>query len=243
VLDYVKKFDLYSKKLEDLIIEDLTISDKKEYKKIKEKNLLTKDVKLSSEKFSHFYGIIGFIKLLQGYYLIVITQMSTLAKLGRKNKKNCKYFHRFLKKKIEHKINKIEDIHYIALFEEYSDKKMHSLEEKYMKCLLKFDLSLEFYFSCSYDLTNPLSKNITKNLRNLENKFRKSVGDKASKEILKSNPDLNFHVTYLENYFDFFAWNQELITEFMNCLVNKRWILPIIHGYIEQKSIIFFTVI
>ena len=113
---------------------------------------------------------------------------------------------------------------------------MHSLEEKYMKCLSKFDLSLEFYFSCSYDLTNPLSKNITKNLRNPEHKFRKSMGDKSSKEAMKSNPDLVYHITYLENYFDFFAWNHTLITEFHACLINKRWILPIIHGYIEQKS-------
>jgi len=105
-----------------------------------------------------------------------------------------------------------------------------------MKCLSKLDINLGFYFSCSYDLTNPLSKNITKNLRNPENKFRKSMGDKVSKESYKSNPDLNLHVTYLENYFDFFAWNHQLIFEFFGCVANKRWILPIIHGYMDQKS-------
>ena len=105
-----------------------------------------------------------------------------------------------------------------------------------MKCLSKLDINLGFYFSCSYDLTNPLSKNITKNLRNPENKFRKSMGDKANKEIYKSNSDLNFHITYLENYFDFFAWNHQLIIEFYTCVSNKRWILPIIHGYMDQKS-------
>lgn len=108
-----------------------------------------------------------------------------------------------------------------------------------MKCLSKLDTNLGFYFSCSYDLTNPLSKNITKNLKNPENRFRKSMGDKVSKELgrSKSNQDLNQHLTYLETYFDFFAWNHQLITEFSFCTSNKRWILPIIHGYMDQKSI------
>ena len=80
----MKKADLHTKNLEDIITEEEATLDFKEYLQIKEKNLLTKENKLSSDKFDHFYGIIGFIKLLQGYYLIVITQMSTIAKLGRK---------------------------------------------------------------------------------------------------------------------------------------------------------------
>lgn len=107
-----------------------------------------------------------------------------------------------------------------------------------MKCLSRFDLSLEFYYSCSYDLTNPLSKNITKNLRNPEKVFRKSAGDKIKKDTFNKSMDAGYHLTYLENYFDFFAWNQKLIVDFATSLGNKRWILPIVHGYIEQKSLL-----
>lgn len=116
---------------------------------------------------------------------------------------------------------------------------MQNLEERHKKCLEKVDLSFEFYFSISYDLTKPISKNITKHLRNNENKFRKSMGDKVSRDSIKSNGEITAHPAYLENYYDFFAWNHALIEDFMDSLLNRRWILPIIHGYIEQKSIIF----
>lgn len=115
---------------------------------------------------------------------------------------------------------------------------MQSLEERHKKCLEKVDLSFEFYFSISYDLTKPISKNITKHLRNNENKFRKSMGDKTSRDSIKSNEEIVLHTAYLENYYDFFAWNHNLINDFMDSIANRRWILPIIHGYIEQKSII-----
>lgn len=104
-----------------------------------------------------------------------------------------------------------------------------------MKKLSEFDLSLGFYFSNSYDLTNPLSKNITKNLKNTECKLKKSCEKTLNREYSKSFdcPQISF----LENYSDFFAWNHNLISDFSKIIVNKRWIMPIIHGYLEQKSI------
>ena len=85
IFDFVKKYDLQLKSLEHYILDEQKIADEKEYKKIKEKYALTKDnKKIYGDRFPHFYGILGFIKLLQGYYLIAITQMSTIAKLGRK---------------------------------------------------------------------------------------------------------------------------------------------------------------
>jgi len=84
ILDFIKKTELQVKSLEDYIIEEQKFAEEKEYKKIKMKYSLTKEKKLYVDRFPHFYGILGFIKLLQGYYLIVITQMSTIAKLGRK---------------------------------------------------------------------------------------------------------------------------------------------------------------
>lgn len=83
VLDFITKTELQSKSLEDYIIDEQKITDQREYKKIKSKYGLSKDKKVHGDRFPHFYGIIGFIRLLQGYYIIVITQMSTIAKLGR----------------------------------------------------------------------------------------------------------------------------------------------------------------
>lgn len=144
-------------------------------------------------------------------------------------------YYKFIK---EHKIHKIENIHYIPLFEEYNNKQMLSLEEKYMKILKEFDLSLGFYFSNSYDLTNPLSKNITKNLKNSDSKHKKSFEKSSSFKDTNNykSMDQAHQILYLESYFDFFAWNHNLISDFNEKIANKRWILPIIHGYLEQKS-------
>lgn len=108
-----------------------------------------------------------------------------------------------------------------------------------MKKLSEFDLSLGFYFSNSYDLTNPLSKNITKNLKNTECRLKQSFEKTLSREFSKS---FDCHqISFLENYSDFFAWNHNLISDFSKIIVNKRWIMPIIHGYLEQKSILIFN--
>jgi len=37
------------------------------------------------------------------------------------------------------------------------------MEEKYKDIILKYELEMGFYFSYSYDLTNPLSKNMLRN--------------------------------------------------------------------------------
>lgn len=74
-----------------MILDDRVLADKKEYKALKSKHGLKKQNKVAVEKFKHFYGIVGFIQLLQGYYMIVITQMTTLAKLGRNS-----YFIKYL---------------------------------------------------------------------------------------------------------------------------------------------------
>lgn len=66
------------------MLDERVFPEQKDYKSFKQKNLLKKGEKIFNERYKHFFGIIGFIQFVQGYYLAVITDRSTIAKLGRK---------------------------------------------------------------------------------------------------------------------------------------------------------------
>lgn len=56
---------------------------------------------------------------------------------------------------------------------------------------------------------------------------------------LKRNLDREFSSNKeLGHFSEIFTWNYYGIAEFYNLIENKKWIIPIIHGYIEQKSIL-----
>ena len=87
-------------------------------------------------------------------------------------------------------------------------------------------MSLGFYFSNTYDLTNSLALNLTHKMSSIN-----------LLNILTPNKFLD--IRFSENYSKDWAWNHHLIKEFSVSVKNKRWIIPLIQGYIEQKSINF----
>ncbi|XP_068698688.1 polyphosphoinositide phosphatase-like [Montipora foliosa] len=85
------------------------------------------------------YGIVGFVKFLEGYYIILITERRKVAQIG------------------SHSIYKIEDTKLIPIGNEFVKQKIqHPDEAKYVKIFQNVDLSSNFYFSYSYDLTHNL---------------------------------------------------------------------------------------
>lgn len=130
----------------------------------------------------------------------------------------------FLKQ--EHKLNKIEETKTIPLFDpNLLDSNIKSLENKYKKILADFDLTLGFYFSVSFDLTNSLAKNFLINMNNSNNENFDMSNLSERREELR-----------IKEYSENFTWNYHLIYSFHLYVDNKRWIMPIIHGYIEQTS-------
>lgn len=88
------------------------------------------------------FGIIGFVRFLEGYYMILVTKRSVAAELGG------------------HRIFKIEDTSMIYI-PNSNARISHPDESRYLKSFQMVDLSSNFYYSNSYDLSNSLQQNVT----------------------------------------------------------------------------------
>lgn len=95
-------------------------------------------------KYYQGHGIVGFIRFLEGYYLILITKRVPIAVLGY------------------HTIYTIDDITMIYIPNEDKVIRENNLDEqRYLKMFQTVDLKQNFYYSYSYDLTHTLQFNLT----------------------------------------------------------------------------------
>lgn len=176
---------------------DVEIEDDDNVYTFKDINQLLKLIELESNglnKVINFYGVIGFIKFTKFPYLILITRRSPVCLLGG------------------HYIYHVDD----TLMINMSPKKSFlggKLESKLLNTFKQVDLSKNFYFSYSYDLTSSLQSNLSSNLP--------------------------FNLVYFN---DRFIWNHHLLTPILNSnhLPKSSWILPIIHGFVDQSKLIVF---
>ncbi|XP_063228141.1 polyphosphoinositide phosphatase isoform X5 [Bacillus rossius redtenbacheri] len=88
------------------------------------------------------FGIVGFVCFLEGYYVILVTKRRRVAVIGH------------------HTIYKIEDTTMIYI-PNNGVRTSHPDEQRYLKMFQNIDLSSNFYFSYSYDLTHTLQSNMT----------------------------------------------------------------------------------
>ncbi|XP_048577491.1 polyphosphoinositide phosphatase-like [Nematostella vectensis] len=89
------------------------------------------------------YGILGFVRFLEGYYIVLITERRKQAQIGA------------------HTIYKVEDTKLVPIPNESIVQKIqHPDESRYVKIFQNVDLSSNFYFSYSYDLTHTLQHNM-----------------------------------------------------------------------------------
>lgn len=97
------------------------------------------------------YGLLGFIRFTDCYYLVVVTKRSHIAVLGG------------------HSIFHIDETKLVPISNSYKKPDNYSLEARFLATFQNLDLSKTFYFSYTYDITNTLQTNI------LREKF-KAVG-------------------------------------------------------------------
>merc|ERR1719370_1983138 len=88
------------------------------------------------------FGLAGFVKFLEGYYIVLITKRRKVGLIGH------------------HTIYKIEDTSMIYIPYETVSKENNYDEQRYLKMFQAIDLSSNFYFSYSYDLTHTLQHNL-----------------------------------------------------------------------------------
>ncbi|XP_012271365.1 polyphosphoinositide phosphatase isoform X2 [Orussus abietinus] len=184
------------------------------------------------------FGIVGFVRFLEGYYIILVTKRRRIAVIGH------------------HTIYKIEDTCMIYIPND-SVRLFHPDEQRYVKMFQSIDLSSNFYFSYSYDITHTLQINMappkhiksdfsvdateiqkeTEEFDSGEDFFdmwqlKKSwqtngYGDRCVDYGVRSNPHYRF------------VWNSHLLAPVEKSL-HRDWVLHVTHGFIGQSNVSIF---
>ncbi|TDL16362.1 hypothetical protein BD410DRAFT_816753 [Rickenella mellea] len=151
-----------------------------------------------------FFGIAGFIRFTAGWYMIMISKRSVVALLGGHYLYHC------------------EAAEMIPVsFNQKLDKPAE--EQRLMNIFKQVDMSKNFYFSYTYDLTWTLQHNLT----------------------CPEPVEWTFN--------DRFAWNYHMLTEAFGTraegAISAHWVLPLVHGHMDQAKltvlgrVIFITLI
>ncbi|KAI8589540.1 polyphosphoinositide phosphatase Fig4 [Geranomyces variabilis] len=143
-------------------------------------------------KVASFFGIVGFIRFLEGYYIILITKRSAVALIGG------------------HYVYHIDDTMVVSVPGPGAKVDRRPDEARYVQIFGQVDLSKNFYFSYTYDITRTLQWNM----------------------------DLPHGRQYF-NYNMMFVWNSHLLRVGMENM-QSDWVLPIIHGFVDQSKISVF---
>ncbi|XP_057340189.1 polyphosphoinositide phosphatase isoform X2 [Microplitis mediator] len=193
------------------------------------------------------FGIVGFVRFLEGYYIILVTKRRRVAVIGH------------------HTIYKIEDTSMIYIPND-TVRVFHPDEQRYVRMFQSIDLSSNFYFSYSYDLTHTLQNNLAppKHIFNNNNNNNNNLNGDGNQHKKTENPDnkntdedddkfINMWTqsTFKNNdrkIIDYgvrsnpnrrFVWNNYLLSAVERDL-HRDWILYVTHGFIGQSNVCIF---
>ncbi|KDQ54485.1 hypothetical protein JAAARDRAFT_38159 [Jaapia argillacea MUCL 33604] len=141
-----------------------------------------------------FFGIAGFIRFTAGWYLVLISKRSVVALLGGHYLYHCESTD-IIPICFNHKIERPAE------------------EQRLMHIFNQVDMSKNFYFSYTYDLTSTLQQNLTQPWQYAEGRWP---------------------------FADRFAWNFHLLTAFGSRelpSLKAHWLLPLIHGHVDQAKL------
>ncbi|XP_048858205.1 polyphosphoinositide phosphatase isoform X1 [Brienomyrus brachyistius] len=169
-------------------------------------------------------GIVGFVRFLEGYYVILITKKRKMADIGG------------------HSIYKIEDTNMIYIPND-SVRITHPDEARYVRIFQNVDLSSNFYFSYSYDLSHSLQYNLTLlktmcDLGKTEELLPPSRQDSFDIFEDEGLPTQVIHGIINEPYAKY-IWNGKLFEKIKDS-VHPNWLLHIIHGFCGQSKLLIY---
>ncbi|OQR75685.1 polyphosphoinositide phosphatase-like [Tropilaelaps mercedesae] len=190
------------------------------------------------EKLSCF-GLVGLVRFLEGYYMVLITRRKQVAAIG------------------QHAVYKIEEtvMKYLP-----AKAPSHPDEPRYAKMFTNVDLRSNFYFSYSYDLTHTLQFHLAPLYPQVENvpvwdvlaasdEPRSMASDLPRPRFKFSNgtpPPFEHHAPVRNKVLagrlrpnDKFVWNSYLL-EPLKGSVEPDWLLYITHGFVGQANISFY---
>lgn len=171
------------------------------------------------------FGVVGFVRFLEGYYIVLITKRRKMADIGG------------------HAIYKIEDTNMIYIPND-SVRITHPDEARYLRIFQNVDLSSNFYFSYSYDLSHSLQYNLTvlrmplEMLKSETSKTRQESFDIFEDEGLTAQGGSGVFGISSEPYMKY-VWNGELL-DIIKSTVHRDWLLYIIHGFCGQSKLLIY---
>ncbi|EDV57744.1 polyphosphoinositide phosphatase [Drosophila erecta] len=177
-----------------------------------------------SPRVTSAYGVLGFVRFLEGYYLLLVTKRKCCAHIGR------------------HLVYTIKDTVMVRVNEVTSQRPPHPHEDRYKRMFQNIDLRSNFYFSYSYDLTRTLQYNES---------APRYVGAKVDLDRDEPLPDWNTltsNVDKAHERVDYafrtdsrkrFVWNAYLLQP-MEGIMLKDWLLEVTHGFVSQSCISIF---
>ncbi|XP_060821721.1 polyphosphoinositide phosphatase isoform X1 [Bombus pascuorum] len=186
------------------------------------------------------FGLLGFVRFLEGYYIILVTKRRRVAVIGH------------------HTIYKIEDTSMIYIPND-TIRVFHPDEQRYVKMFQSIDLSSNFYFSYSYDLTHTLQNNMTPpkhikpdifNTNNTDSNQAENSDTEDAEDFFNiwASKKNYWNNSGTEKYIDYgvrsnphrrFVWNSHLLKPVENDL-HRDWILYVTHGFIGQSNVSIF---
>ncbi|KAG7460867.1 hypothetical protein MATL_G00203470 [Megalops atlanticus] len=176
------------------------------------------------------YGIVGFVRFLEGYYIILITKRRKMADIGG------------------HSIYKIEDTNMIYIPND-SVRVTHPDEARYVRIFQNVDLSSNFYFSYSYDLSHSLQHNLT--LLNMPFDVGKAEPEEEEEEVHEQSRQDSFDIFEDEGLptqvvlgirnepYAKYVWNGKLLEKIKD-IVHPDWLMYIIHGFCGQSKLLIY---
>ncbi|KAF6020215.1 FIG4 [Bugula neritina] len=182
---------------------EYTAKETKEYfHKVQQNDKRKYSSKSSFNKIASGHALAGFVRFMEGYYLILVTQRVKVAKIG------------------SHVIYRVQGTNMIYI---PGNSATHPDESRYLKLFESVDLSNNFYFSYTYDLTHTLQYNQIQ----MEETSLPNFSAEQGKIEGRQQP--------LEQ----FVWNDYLIQP-MKSQVHNDWILYFVHGFLSQLNMIVF---
>uniref|UniRef100_UPI00398E66EA polyphosphoinositide phosphatase n=1 Tax=Pristiophorus japonicus TaxID=55135 RepID=UPI00398E66EA len=174
------------------------------------------------------FGIVGFVRFLEGYYIVLITKRRKVADIGG------------------HSIYKIEDTNIVYIPND-SVRIAHSDEARYVRIFQSVDLSSNFYFSYSYDLTHSLQFNLTVLKMPSEGLKSDTIGHGRQESFdIFEDEGVTTQAGSAPGYYGIqnqpypkYAWNGYIL-ENVTAAVHHNWLLYIIHGFCGQSKMLIY---
>mmetsp|Transcript_3378 Transcript_3378/g.8350 ORF Transcript_3378/g.8350 Transcript_3378/m.8350 type:complete len:1071 (+) Transcript_3378:2-3214(+) len=144
----------------------------------------------------------GFVRFLHGYYMILITERRKVMQIGK------------------HYVYKIEATMMIPVFDTKRGQSHDPLEARYLKAFQNVDMSSNFYFSYTYDLTRPLQAN---------------MHIPTPTQAARREPPRPQKIEPLDD----FVWNSFFTEPYVH-EVHDLWKINVVHGFATQQVLHVF---